>query len=487
MLLERLKPWLARNRGILVVTLLALAVRLVWNLVIHPPLDFAYSDMGGYLERANVMLTQPWVPRAHFTLFPYGTHVFIYVIKLVFGRDNRTAIGVAFALLGTIAVAYSYATAERFSARRWVHRVAGAVLIVYYPWISLGGYTLSETPFTAAVAASAFYGLRLADEGRPRDAWLLGLTYALGVTARPQILASAVLFFALFVLRRRVFHSFTAGLWVRVAVPLALVLAVSSARMYWHTAKDGKGGIIGLVSTNGPLNFAFGRCHAAGIESVAKDGRGFFGPPPFGALRSYAKDHPDALFKLDPAMGDPLRFQGHMWDAKPIYELSKQCVEKTGYLRQARYAITHVVLLWGYNFIWPDQGQKPHFRVPMLVWCVAHAVLLMPPMAVAIFLAFRERRARSMLLALHVWAVILVAMLYFGDTRYRAPYDGVILILALETYADAFGWLSARRARTRLAKASKTPDTSGTPGTSDTSDTSDTPDTSETPSGTQPA
>jgi hypothetical protein len=444
MISERLTHWLTRHRALLLVTLLALAVRLYWNMRVHPPLDYAYSDMGGYVGRANTMLDAPFLPRADFTLFPYGTHVYIFLVKWVFGRNNGAAIGIAFALLGALAVAFTYATAERFSKRRWVHFLTGLGLIFYYPWISLGGYTLSEIPFTVGVAASTFYGLRLADEGRPRDAWLLGLAYGLGATARPQILVSGMLLVLLFVVRRTVFRNFTRGLWVRVAVPLALILAVSSVRLYWHTSNRWKGGAIGLVSTNGPLNFAFGRCHAAGIESYAKDGRGFFGPPSFGALRGYGKEHPDALFTLDPAMGETVKFQGHMWDAAPLYEVARKCVEKTGYVRQIKYAVTHVVLLWGYNFIWPDQGQKPQFRQPMMIWCGAHTIVLMPPAVIALLLAFRKRRARLMLLALHVWAVIVVAMLYFGDTRYRAPYDGIILILALESYATAFRWLAFR-------------------------------------------
>src|SRR5262249_14274798 len=40
-------PW---RRDLVVVVLAALAVRLVWNLVVHKPLDYAFADMAGYLE-----------------------------------------------------------------------------------------------------------------------------------------------------------------------------------------------------------------------------------------------------------------------------------------------------------------------------------------------------------------------------------------------------------------------------------------------------
>lgn len=453
-ILARLEGGLARHLRLLMVTLAALVVRLNWNLKIHPPADFAYSDMGGYIDRANQMFTWPWTPKAYFTLFPYGTHAFIFLVKLVAGRDNKTALGVAFALLGTMAVAYTYATVERFTTRRLVWLLSGVLLVFYYPWISLSGYALSETPFAACVAATAFYALRLADKGRTRDAWLLGLFLALGTIVRPQHLVSAVFLFVHFYFRRSSWKSFRRGLWIRVAVPLALILAASSVRLYWHTSNKWKGGTIGLVSTNGPLNYAFGRCHSTAIEANAKDGKGFFGPPSFGALNSFSKDNKiKPIFPLDPAMGETVKFTGHMWDAKPLAEVARVCVEKTGYWRQAKYAMTHVILLWGYNIIWPDQGQKPQFREPMLRWSGIHAVAILPPAALLMFFAFRRKHARIMLLALHVWAEVLVAMLYFGDTRYRAPYDGLLIILAATGYVVLFGGL-ARRFRNGLRRRS---------------------------------
>ncbi|MFO0756471.1 MAG: glycosyltransferase family 39 protein [Byssovorax sp.] len=446
-LFARFERGLARHLRLFMVTVAALSVRLNWNLRIHPPAEFAYSDMGGYIERATAMLTQPWVPRPWFALFPYGTHVFIALVKLIAGKDNKTALGVAFALLGAIAVAYTYATVERFTQRGFARLFAGLVLIFYYPWISLGGYALSETPFAACVAATAFYGLRLADRGRPRDAWLLGISLALGTIMRPQHLVSAAFLLGHWLWRKQAWKNMHRTLWIRVFVPLGVILAFSSVRLYWHTSNHWKGGIIGLVSTNGPLNYAFGRCHATGIEANAKDGKGFFGPPPFGSLLYFGKDkaHPPIL-PLDPAMGETVRFSGHMWDAPVIYDVARQCVQKTGYYRQFKYALTHVVLLWGYNIPWPDQGQKPQFRDPMLLWSGLHNIFILPPAALLLFLSFRKKRARMMLVSLHVWAEVLVAILYFGDTRYRVPYDGLLILLAAAGYAAIPSlWRALRR------------------------------------------
>jgi hypothetical protein len=311
----------------------------------------------------------------------------------------------------------------------------------------MGGYLLSEMPFTFCVAGAAFYGLRLADEGRRRDAWLLGLFLGVGATVRPQILVAAVFLGVHFVFRRRVWRHFTPGLFARAAALLALVLALSSARLYYHTDKWG------LVSTNGPLNSVFGRCHNTGLHAVTAYSRGFFGPPALGAMLEYEKDQVKhrrgrPLFTLDPIFAEQLLIHGTMMDAEPNNRLAASCVKVGGLAKQLRFALTHVVLLWGYNIPWPDQGQKPEWRRPMEVSSVLHNALVLGPAAVAVLLAFRRRRARSMLLALHVFSVVLTAMLYFGDTRYRTPYDGILIVLAMQTYVEIGTLL--RRARDRI-------------------------------------
>ncbi|MEO7332121.1 MAG: hypothetical protein ABI193_26330, partial [Minicystis sp.] len=73
--------------------------------------------------------------------------------------------------------------------------------------------------------------------------------------------------------------------------------------------------------------------------------------------------------------------------------------------------------------------------------CAVHAIVILPPAALLMLLAFRRKHARILLLALHMWAEVLVAMLYFGDTRYRAPYDGVLIVLAAAGYVALLGWI----------------------------------------------
>jgi hypothetical protein len=441
----RLSAYLSKHRELLVVTLLALVVRLIWNLWVHPPLDYVFSDMAAYLERAQTGIDHPDGRFGYFTLFPWGTHVLLGLVKRLFGREPRVAIGVLYAVMGALSVSFTFALARRFARRTWAPRVVGAVLVVYYPWLSLGGYVLSETPFTLFLCATAWSALRLADRGRPRDAWLFGLAIALASIFRPQILISFPLLAVHFVLRRKAWRRPRLAALPVILAPTLLVLAFSAMRVHWHT------GHYGGIAGNGPLNYAFGRCHATAIISTAPDRSNSFRPPSLGGLFAHEKEHPRSMFKLYPAMGTTLNVKGHMWDPEPMYALAGECIARTGLARQAMYAATHLALLWRFNVMWPD-SERERFRPCMAAAQMAHNVLVLPAAIVGIALAFRRRRARALLIAVHVLGLMIVAMIYFGDTRLRAPYDGLLVVIAIETYACAYRALRRRypaRAPTR--------------------------------------
>src|SRR5690349_24130328 len=50
------------RRWLIALTLAALASRLLWVLVIHPPGDYVFSDMGKYVDRAREVAITGWSP-----------------------------------------------------------------------------------------------------------------------------------------------------------------------------------------------------------------------------------------------------------------------------------------------------------------------------------------------------------------------------------------------------------------------------------------
>lgn len=440
-------PGLAKHAAVARVFLYALLVRAVFDLAIQRPLEHGRSDMGGYIGRAMGMFDKPFEPEPIVTFFPYGTHMLLFAVLRLFGRANFVAVGLLYATLGATAVAATYATARRLflfgapTARNRLPIVVAVFFTLYPTWVHLGGFVLSEVPLSAAVALSTFFALRFLDEGRWRDAWLLGASVAVGATFRPQLLAFVPMLAIAAVARRRAWFRRTGALRFAVAlvVPIAVVLGASAARTEFHTGR------FGLVSTNGAFNFVFGRCHASQLTAELSRG-GSFTPPSLNAIAKY-RDHygTDPLIPLDPALGNSISFHGQLWDEAPALALAKKCVEVTGPWRQVKYAASHVALLWIYNSVWPTTGPVATVTV------IAHAILILPGLAIGVVLLFARRDARLWVLGAQAGGLVFTAMLVFGEARLRAPYDGVLDTLALAGYAAVVPRIVARIRRRKSA------------------------------------
>lgn len=503
-MLRRAARFLRREAWVIVIALLALATRLCWNLVVHPPREYVYSDMQGYYARAEDLVKQPLTAtHDYLSFYPWGTHAFLGVVKWLFIRPGAcprdAANGIApaacapmdigLAVLGALGVFYTTLLARRLTrggdgahlspgallgARgRWVYVPIGLLACFYYPFLSQTGYYLSEGPFFAGLAATTYHGLRLADLGKRRDALLFGLFAGLTAIVRPQVLLSLVFFGLLWLFRRRRLRGATPGRLALAAAPLVAILAFSAVRTTRHIRAHHPRELA-LVSTNDALNYAFGRCHPVAIEAKAPGYRSFFGPPSLGSLNASARSRKAAgLFvplELAPAYPpdttcdlnkkrkekkEPLEpcllIEGRMWDRDVLSALADRCVAKTGLGRQAYYALTHVVLGFGFNVVWPDSGQKLKEtrlfgisiftgRPMMLAFQTGFGAAIVPFAAIGCFLGFTRRRAREGVLAMHVWATIVVSMIYFGETRLRTPYDFVLMILGVDVLARVLRW-----------------------------------------------
>ena len=130
-LASSIAAWLAADRKrrwwALVLFMAAFIVRLHWNLVVHPLDEYVYSDMKGYLTRADAVLDAPFVREEYAAFFPFGTTWMVAAIKFVFGRENIGAIAVIYALYGAGIVAASHAIADRVIGDRlaWAGPIVG--------------------------------------------------------------------------------------------------------------------------------------------------------------------------------------------------------------------------------------------------------------------------------------------------------------------------------------------------------------------------
>ncbi|WP_052553914.1 ArnT family glycosyltransferase [Enhygromyxa salina] len=492
---RRVSDWFGADRKrrwwVLVLFVAALIVRLNWNLNVHPHGEYIYSDMKGYWGRADSLLDDPFSVREYDAFFPFGTTWLVAGIKWVFGRDCFGAIAVIYAVFGASIVAASYAIADRIMGARlpWIAPAVGLFLVVYYPLIAIGGYVLSELPFSFCLTLAVLMLIRVVDEGRGRDAWLLGLLLGLGMLIRPQVILSVALIGSFWLVARWRWRGsenpYAKLRWAHIgyiAVPLGLLLTMSAIRFHVHTGR------VGLVSENSSINLVFGRCHNKGIYS-RPDGEGHgtirFSPPPLIQLEAHTERNPNSLIQVKSVWGDhpeplpevpgfaidefgctrracrepgsEIEYRGYIGDGEIHKKIVKACLVRGGVKRQAYFTFTHWVMLWRTNLMWPDQANpRPRSTDPdegwrhrQEVWSRIHRALLMVPALLGLGFVFApRRRPKEALVSLNFWALMVVTGVWLGGARFRVPYDPIIVLLAAFSYGVA--WEQARKLWAKL-------------------------------------
>jgi hypothetical protein len=330
------------RRVLLWLTVIALITRLLWVLVIHPPGDYVFSDMGMYVKRARDLVNigvQSGVRDLAWQA--YGTHFLLALPFKIFGPEapHRGA-AVLWGLLGAAAVPLSYLVACRVLPTARLAKIAGVLALLWYPNLSTTGYFLSETPFLCLQLLAVYWLLRVLQEGV--RAWPAGVASALAFMLRPQVSIFFVMVLLLWLVNFRRLP------WVRwrqlvgVGAPLVAALLFSLWRFHSHTGRwDG-------IAENANMNLTAGRCHNIVTQAFKKkadmrkserkkvttDGRRVSLP----GYRTLAKMFPDDHFLgLRPAMeSETIRMVGYIGDPWIHRDIRQECYRRTGILGQLR-------------------------------------------------------------------------------------------------------------------------------------------------------
>lgn len=440
-------------------TALALLSRLAWNLWIHPPGEYVFSDMGQYVLRANNLAEAGFVwGQRTLAWQSFGTHYLLAAVFKVFGGEPPyTAGAVAFALLGAGAVPLTYLVACQVMKRAWMATTAGALALLWYPNVATTGYFLSETPFLFFQLLATFWMLRTFQEGKRAVA--AGIAAGICFMLRPQSAVFFVLVFVTWLVNVRRLPAVRARQVIGFAAPLLLAFLFSLTRFYLHT------GYWGGVAESANMNMTAGRCHNIVTQAFpsqralersvetgnTRDGRRV-SVPGLRALAGLPSYHPLAL---RPALGgETIRFVGYIGDPFIHRDLQRRCVRRTGLVGQLRYALGNLSLQWFFAKQWPDQEPKArrYFMPIAEAYRYLFAAVFLAPSLLGVGLALRRLRAEPAM-ALLAWQIVgsmVIAAIFFGDVRLRTPYDPYALILAIYAAAqviEAGRWLRERYRR----------------------------------------
>src|SRR5215217_6702160 len=337
------------DRLALASVLAGVVVRIVWGLVIHPPFDYLYSDMGAYVERAQRLAAGDGLQR-YDAFFPPGTHILLAAPMTLFGTE-RAGLWAGAVLWCVLSAAIPF-FAWRLSRLLLTPASAAltALLCALWPlYITYGGYFTSETPSLALLLASLWAGYRAVRLSGRSAGWLglvAGLLGGMAIANRPQLILNlAVLVVPLLFRFRRQARAF-AGIVVGTAVILTGTVLHNSAAAGKPTG----------LSENAGLNFWMGQCDVHDVETVdpARNLAFSFGNPVWAQLER----------------GGTYYFRGPLvWDQGFFYNLGLQCVERDG-VGHVRVLARNVVNMTATTVPWPqgndEEGERGVVRVSNL-------------------------------------------------------------------------------------------------------------------------
>jgi hypothetical protein len=448
------------RRLLLTLTALALLTRLVWVLVVHPPGNYVFSDMGMYVKRAtDLAVNGPREGVRELAWQAYGTHFLLALPFKLFGAGAPfRAAAVLWGLLGAAAVPLTYLLACRVLPSARLAKIAGIAALLWYPNLSTTGFFLSETPFLCMQLLAVYWLVRVLQEGV--CAWPAGIAAAFTFMLRPQSALFFVLVFGLWLVNVRRLPWVRSKQLLGVAAPLLLALGFSVWRYHDHTGRwDG-------IAENANMNLTAGRCHnivtqafrsEADLKKSAKknntnDGRRVSLPGYRTLKHTFPDGHP---LGLNAAMGaDTIRFVGYIGDPWIHRALREECYRRTGVLGQLQYSLVNLSLQWFVARQWPDNSKDHQYFLPFAEayrYLFIALVLLPSLLGVGLGLARWRRAPAAALVALCLLTSMILAAVFFGDVRLRTPYDPYALILALLAIHWASERWRARRARRAAA------------------------------------
>ena len=428
------------------VFLLAFAVRVVWILGFQHPLHAIYSDMAGYVDRAerllwNVPMSEPRI----LAIYPWGAHALYAAEFALVGRHGEVPLGLAHAFVGAIPAPCMVLLSSRIVPSRRIAALVGVLVAFWFPQVAFAGFFLSEHWYAAAIALQSVWTTSSVPAGpvpasgrgsARRVGWerlrLLGagIASAVAFAVRPQFIVT----WALDVARSALSFTQRTGMLraaARVAllvVPMALIVAGSAVRLRSLT------GHWGLISENDQMTRIWADTDVCELKS------GWTGPD--GGRMGYWFSPPSKPVQKP---SDVEEFEGFIADPDILKAIRLRRLVGVPWTARVWRKFHNVGLLFTGNLPWPESNYKdPEWRHSLqkgFADAVLYAVL--PLAALGCLLA--RRTSALFIAAVNSVTCIVCAAFFFGEGRYHVPYDPFFLVLAV-----AGLWELGRRTKRRV-------------------------------------
>jgi hypothetical protein len=390
------------------------AVRGAWVMVVHSPLDHIYSDSKTYVDTA-MHLAQLATPERFDAFYPPGTRFVLAIPLALIGqdRDGLTAGALLWVALSALTPYFMWRYLRLLLPP--AAAALGAALCALWPLhIAYAGFFTSETPGLAFLVLSLWLAERTVRSLSARAGLLAGLTGGIAAAVRPAFALNVILAAIPLIRHVRLRVAPLAALAAGSAIVLVLVLAHEAAVV---------GRIVG-VSENSGLTFYLGHCDVRRVTTGRPETLTYQFQTPVATQLDRGKD---ASFP-----------NNQVWDQDFFYAQGLSCIASDG-LGHARVILRNIYDMGLSTIPWPPSNDEGLRQV--VAFTNVGYVLLLP---FIVFGTVRKIRrvwakggARGELMLLGQLSLALAtAIVYFGDPRFRTPFDVFGLALAASLIAD---------------------------------------------------
>ncbi|MEW5854381.1 MAG: hypothetical protein AB2A00_36740 [Myxococcota bacterium] len=416
-------PWSARAWVALVVTVAFTVVeRFLFVFHFSPPSRAVSSDMAGYVDRAWRLASGAQLNRFD-TFFPPGTHLLMTPAMWIAGDKDRGLILNQY-LWWFLAVGTALVVAEL--AWQLFHHPVPVVLSLWglyahQAFQQYAGFFLSELPFSFFMACTVVAGMVAARQppSRSRVLWyaLTGVLGGVAMVIRPQFVLTAGVMGLPLLMRQFPFVR-----W-REACALVGALVVSPLLAMTLNARAA-GEYVGLA-TNGGFNFYQGHCPVDVVETRTSHGVYIWGSP--ARLQRLQREG---------RLETRTVIQGHMaWENDYFIREGLECIRRDGWGHLDR-VVGNVADFFHTTSPWP--GSASHVGPLLLMVNQIYCFALLCSVIAALFVVRRRKPERLLLMLL--CTALPVALIFYGDSRFRIPYDMFGVVLTSGLLALRFGF-----------------------------------------------
>ena len=419
--MKRLTPFLPT----LTVFFLALLTRVIYNLTVagayYPLYDsLAYQSIGFNIIDEHCFCLHPYITTLYRPpLWPF----LIAGLSLIVGRaDLFDRLFLCCLGAGTCVVIYLFA---RDLFQRRIGLIAGLLAAIYPALYLYDGWLYTESLYTFLLAAICYCVLRIQrDEGRRRRLWLLcGVLLALLALTRPNgiIVVALVLLWTLFLCWRRLLRGRSLLNVALAVLVVALLIAPWTLRNYLVSHS-----FVPVATGDGTV--LLGAYNDQTLLQPANQG-------------SWVNP-----LKTDPQVLRPFP----RYTCNAVCEVTREAVSKNAALQWIKAHLSSMpqMMLYHLRNFWTPytrEADLPMERFPRLLSSqIVHVMSEMFPIAIFLLagiglFATLKRSWRELLFAyLVLLATLGEALVYYGSSRFRAPIEPILILLA----AGGIWWLT---------------------------------------------